>query len=152
MDLVIVDLYPFEETVASTSDETAIIEKIDIGGPSMIRAAAKKKLTVTSDANRPFFSWSSNQALMQAIKTYSSVICRKLISSPRVDEKLNRSKNTIALFMNRIIPDKRVPTPRATSGKANTQQSNISPARIRLDTGTAMKLVSRKRLGNWPNW
>jgi phosphoribosylaminoimidazolecarboxamide formyltransferase/IMP cyclohydrolase len=41
LDLVIVDLYPFEETVASTSDEKQIIEKIDIGGPSMIRAAAK---------------------------------------------------------------------------------------------------------------
>ena len=41
IDLVIVDLYPFEETVASTSEEKAIIEKIDIGGPSMIRAAAK---------------------------------------------------------------------------------------------------------------
>ena len=41
IDLVIVDLYPFEETVASTQDEKAIIEKIDIGGPSMIRAAAK---------------------------------------------------------------------------------------------------------------
>ncbi len=41
IDLVIVDLYPFEETVASTNDEKLIIEKIDIGGPSMIRAAAK---------------------------------------------------------------------------------------------------------------
>lgn len=41
IDLVIVDLYPFEETVANTSEESAIIEKIDIGGPSMIRAAAK---------------------------------------------------------------------------------------------------------------
>ena len=41
MDLVIVDLYPFEETVKSTNDENLIIEKIDIGGPSMIRAAAK---------------------------------------------------------------------------------------------------------------
>jgi phosphoribosylaminoimidazolecarboxamide formyltransferase / IMP cyclohydrolase len=40
-DLVIVDLYPFEETVASTNEEKLIIEKIDIGGPSMIRAAAK---------------------------------------------------------------------------------------------------------------
>lgn len=40
-DLVIVDLYPFEETVAHTSEEKQIIEKIDIGGPSMIRAAAK---------------------------------------------------------------------------------------------------------------
>jgi phosphoribosylaminoimidazolecarboxamide formyltransferase/IMP cyclohydrolase len=41
IDLVIVDLYPFEETLASTTDEKLIIEKIDIGGPSMIRAAAK---------------------------------------------------------------------------------------------------------------
>jgi phosphoribosylaminoimidazolecarboxamide formyltransferase/IMP cyclohydrolase len=41
IDLVIVDLYPFEETVKSTTDEHLIIEKIDIGGPSMIRAAAK---------------------------------------------------------------------------------------------------------------
>ena len=41
IDLVIVDLYPFEETVASTTDEKTIIEKIDIGGPSMIRGAAK---------------------------------------------------------------------------------------------------------------
>ncbi|MEN9859285.1 MAG: bifunctional phosphoribosylaminoimidazolecarboxamide formyltransferase/IMP cyclohydrolase PurH [Bacteroidota bacterium] len=47
LDLVIVDLYPFEETVASTSDEKAIIEKIDIGGPSMIRAAAKNFKDVT---------------------------------------------------------------------------------------------------------
>ncbi|HEY0750054.1 MAG TPA: bifunctional phosphoribosylaminoimidazolecarboxamide formyltransferase/IMP cyclohydrolase PurH, partial [Chitinophagaceae bacterium] len=41
LDLVIVDLYPFQETVAQTSDEKQIIEKIDIGGPSMIRGAAK---------------------------------------------------------------------------------------------------------------
>ncbi len=41
IDLVIVDLYPFEETVKSTSDEEEIIEKIDIGGISLIRAAAK---------------------------------------------------------------------------------------------------------------
>ncbi|MBN8719160.1 MAG: bifunctional phosphoribosylaminoimidazolecarboxamide formyltransferase/IMP cyclohydrolase [Sediminibacterium magnilacihabitans] len=41
IDLVIVDLYPFEETLRNTSEEKAIIEKIDIGGPSMIRAAAK---------------------------------------------------------------------------------------------------------------
>lgn len=41
IDLVIVDLYPFEETVAKTQDEGEIIEKIDIGGISLIRAAAK---------------------------------------------------------------------------------------------------------------
>jgi phosphoribosylaminoimidazolecarboxamide formyltransferase/IMP cyclohydrolase len=41
IDLVIVDLYPFEETVKSNADEDSIIEKIDIGGISLIRAAAK---------------------------------------------------------------------------------------------------------------
>jgi len=41
IDLVIVDLYPFEETLKTTDEEKLIIEKIDIGGPSMIRAAAK---------------------------------------------------------------------------------------------------------------
>ena len=41
IDLVIVDLYPFEETLRNTDDESEIIEKIDIGGISLIRAAAK---------------------------------------------------------------------------------------------------------------
>jgi phosphoribosylaminoimidazolecarboxamide formyltransferase/IMP cyclohydrolase len=41
IDCAIVDLYPFEKTVASTTDESEIIEKIDIGGVSLIRAAAK---------------------------------------------------------------------------------------------------------------
>jgi phosphoribosylaminoimidazolecarboxamide formyltransferase / IMP cyclohydrolase len=52
IDLVIVDLYPFEETVASTDDEKKIIEKIDIGGPSMIRAAAKNFKHVAVVANK----------------------------------------------------------------------------------------------------
>lgn len=41
IDLVIVDLYPFSETVASGASQADIIEKIDIGGVSLIRAAAK---------------------------------------------------------------------------------------------------------------
>ncbi len=52
IDLVIVDLYPFEETVASTDDEQKIIEKIDIGGPSMIRGAAKNFKDVTVIASK----------------------------------------------------------------------------------------------------
>jgi phosphoribosylaminoimidazolecarboxamide formyltransferase/IMP cyclohydrolase len=52
IDLVIVDLYPFEETVANTSEEAAIIEKIDIGGPSMIRAAAKNHADVVVVADK----------------------------------------------------------------------------------------------------
>ena len=41
LDCVVVDLYPFEDTRAQSEDESAIIEKIDIGGISLIRAAAK---------------------------------------------------------------------------------------------------------------
>jgi phosphoribosylaminoimidazolecarboxamide formyltransferase/IMP cyclohydrolase len=52
IDMVVVDLYPFEETVASTTDEKAIIEKIDIGGPSMIRAAAKNHADLLVVASR----------------------------------------------------------------------------------------------------
>ena len=52
IDLVIVDLYPFAETVRATTDETTIIEKIDIGGPSMIRAAAKNHKDVLVVASK----------------------------------------------------------------------------------------------------
>ncbi|MEB2781389.1 bifunctional phosphoribosylaminoimidazolecarboxamide formyltransferase/IMP cyclohydrolase [Algoriphagus sp. C2-6-M1] len=52
IDLVIVDLYPFEETVASGAPEADIIEKIDIGGISLIRAAAKNFKDVTIIASK----------------------------------------------------------------------------------------------------
>jgi len=52
IDLVIVDLYPFEETVASGASEAEIIEKIDIGGISLIRAAAKNFKDVTIIASK----------------------------------------------------------------------------------------------------
>ena len=45
-DLVIVNLYPFRETVASGASEDDVIEKIDIGGPAMVRAAAKNFASV----------------------------------------------------------------------------------------------------------
>jgi phosphoribosylaminoimidazolecarboxamide formyltransferase / IMP cyclohydrolase len=57
IDLVIVDLYPFEKTVAQNQDEAEIIEKIDIGGISLIRAAAKNfkdVLIIPSQADYPF--------------------------------------------------------------------------------------------------
>lgn len=52
IDLVIVDLYPFEETVASGASEADIIEKIDIGGISLIRAAAKNFADVAIVASK----------------------------------------------------------------------------------------------------
>ena len=56
IDLVIVDLYPFEDTVASSNVEQDIIEKIDIGGISLIRAAAKNFKDVVVCASRNDYS------------------------------------------------------------------------------------------------
>ena len=47
IDLVVVNLYPFESTVASGADFETCIENIDIGGPALIRAAAKNHASVT---------------------------------------------------------------------------------------------------------
>lgn len=52
IDLVIVDLYPFEQTVQTEDDEDEIIEKIDIGGISLIRAAAKNHRDVLVVSSR----------------------------------------------------------------------------------------------------
>src|SRR6056297_2630157 len=52
IDLLVVNLYPFEETVAKGADYATCIENIDIGGPALIRAAAKNHdfVTVVTDA------------------------------------------------------------------------------------------------------
>ncbi len=68
VDLVIVDLYPFEETVATTTDEAAIIEKIDIGGPSMIRAAAKNHAHVAVVAHKQHYA-----ALLYLLQTQKGI-------------------------------------------------------------------------------
>lgn len=52
IDMVVVDLYPFEETVASGATDAEIIEKIDIGGVSLIRAAAKNHADVLIVSDR----------------------------------------------------------------------------------------------------
>jgi phosphoribosylaminoimidazolecarboxamide formyltransferase/IMP cyclohydrolase len=60
IDLVIVDLYPFEDTVASGAGEQDIIEKIDIGGISLIRAAAKNYKDVLIVSSRDQYDYTLN--------------------------------------------------------------------------------------------
>ncbi|HRH03608.1 MAG TPA: bifunctional phosphoribosylaminoimidazolecarboxamide formyltransferase/IMP cyclohydrolase [Bacteroidia bacterium] len=69
LDLVIVDLYPFEETLASGASPAEIIEKIDIGGVSLIRAAAKNftDVVIISSKNQyPFLA-----SLLESKKGFS---------------------------------------------------------------------------------
>ena len=68
-DLVIVDLYPFEETVASGASDQDIIEKIDIGGISLIRAGAKNWADVLIVSSRHQYG-----ALMQILESGSGVV------------------------------------------------------------------------------
>lgn len=68
-DLVIVDLYPFEETVASGASDQEIIEKIDIGGISLIRAGAKNWADVLIVSSRAQY-----QTLIQLLDTGSGLV------------------------------------------------------------------------------
>ena len=54
IDLVIVNFYPIEKTLSLTANHTKIIENIDIGGPTLVRAAAKnyKDVTIITDINQ----------------------------------------------------------------------------------------------------
>ena len=83
IDLVIVDLYPFEETVKSTTDEKLIIEKIDIGGPSMIRAAAKNHADVMVVASKKEYPLLEKLLLEQVGET--SIEQRRLLAAKAFD-------------------------------------------------------------------
>lgn len=75
IDLVIVDLYPFEQTVASGASEQDIIEKIDIGGISLIRAAAKnyKDVVIVASQNQ----YSTLDTVLEEGKGITSIETRK---------------------------------------------------------------------------
>ena len=75
IDLVIVDLYPFEQTVASGASEEDIIEKIDIGGISLIRAAAKNFNDVVIVASRQHYP--ALDALLDSKQGYIILADRK---------------------------------------------------------------------------
>jgi len=79
IDLVIVDLYPFEETLRSSLSEEEIIEKIDIGGISLIRAAAKNynDVLVVSDKEQ----YADILSLLNEKKGHTSVSDRRLYAA-----------------------------------------------------------------------
>lgn len=79
IDLVIVDLYPFEETVASGASEADIIEKIDIGGISLIRAAAKNFNDVLIVASKSEYGFLYE--LLKSKQGFSDVNDRKYLAT-----------------------------------------------------------------------
>ena len=79
IDLVIVDLYPFEETVKSADEEEAIIEKVDIGGISLIRAAAKNYKDVLVVSGRE--QYTDLLELLEEKKGQTSISDRRLFAA-----------------------------------------------------------------------
>lgn len=78
IDLVIVDLYPFEETVAKGGTEDEIIEKIDIGGIALIRGAAKNFNDVLIVSSRD--QYKDLQDLLQSKSGFTDLADRKLFA------------------------------------------------------------------------
>jgi phosphoribosylaminoimidazolecarboxamide formyltransferase/IMP cyclohydrolase len=82
IDLVIVDLYAFEQTVASTTNEQEIIEKIDIGGISLIRAAAKNYKDVLIIPS--FDQYDALISLLKEKNGHSTIEDRKYFATQRI--------------------------------------------------------------------
>ncbi len=113
IDLVVVDLYPFEETLANTHDEATIIEKIDIGGISLIRAAAKNFKDVLIVSSRSQYTHLLN--LLNTNKGASTLSDRKHLAaaafntSSHYDTAIFNYFNTtekLNVFKQSIVPSK----------------------------------------------
>ena len=79
IDLIVVNFYPFQKIVTSTKDPKQIIENIDIGGPTMVRAAAKNFKNVTIITNRN--DYKSLIEELDSLKGKTSLKFRELMSS-----------------------------------------------------------------------
>src|SRR6056300_629552 len=92
IDLVIVNFYPFEETLKNTKNHQKIIESIDVGGPTMVRSAAKnyKDVTVITSSNQ-------YEELIQELKS------NKGSTSLEFREKLSRIAFTETAYYDSII-------------------------------------------------
>ncbi len=99
IDLVIVDLYPFEETVANTREEKLIIEKIDIGGPSMIRAAAKNFADVVVIAAKKDYAMLENMLKEQSGET---TIEQRKIFAIKAFDVCTHYDNAISSYFNSL--------------------------------------------------
>jgi phosphoribosylaminoimidazolecarboxamide formyltransferase / IMP cyclohydrolase len=99
IDLVIVDLYPFEETVASTAEEKLIIEKVDIGGPSMIRGAAKNFSDVLVVAAKK--EYAALEQLLQTQKGETTIEQRRAFAA-KAFETVAHYDVAIAKYFNQI--------------------------------------------------
>jgi phosphoribosylaminoimidazolecarboxamide formyltransferase / IMP cyclohydrolase len=102
IDLVIVDLYPFEETVAAKAKDDEIIEKIDIGGISLIRAAAKNYNDVLIVSSRE--QYPSLQEILHAKNGETSLEERKHFAASAFDISSHYDASIYHYFQSGFAP------------------------------------------------
>ncbi|WP_297335709.1 bifunctional phosphoribosylaminoimidazolecarboxamide formyltransferase/IMP cyclohydrolase [Algoriphagus sp.] len=121
IDLVIVDLYPFEETVASGASEADIIEKIDIGGISLIRAAAKnfKDVTIIASKNQ----YAELEAKLEAQDGGTSLEDRRYFAAQAFQVSSHYDTHIFNYF-NQI---EAIPTLKVSESKAKTLRYGENP-------------------------
>lgn len=121
MDLVIVDLYPFEETVASGADEAAIIEKIDIGGIALIRAGAKNFNDVVMVSSREYYQ--DLQDILDNQGGETTLAERKLFAT----RAFATSSHYDSAIFNWMNGDQEVPAFRVSSAPGRTLRYGENP-------------------------
>ncbi len=121
IDLVIVDLYPFEETVASGAGEEDIIEKIDIGGIALIRGAAKNFQNVVIVSSRNYYS--DLLDLLNEKDGTTSLADRKLFAAKAFDTS-SHYDSAIFSYMNR---EGEVPSLKVSAGNGKVLRYGENP-------------------------
>ena len=101
IDLVIVDLYPFRETVEAGGSEQEIIEKIDIGGPTMLRAAAKNFNDVTVIVDPADYE----QVLSDIRETGNTTLKTRFRLAVKVFQLTSTYDTTIARWLEKVDVD-----------------------------------------------
>lgn len=121
IDLVIVDLYPFEETVASGASDEAVIEKIDIGGIALIRGAAKNFKDVVIVSSRDYYG--DLQRILDESHGETSLSQRKLFAA----RAFETSSHYDSAIFNHINADQGVDAFKLSSSPAKTLRYGENP-------------------------
>jgi len=121
IDLVIVDLYPFEKTAESTTNEAEIIEKIDIGGISLIRAAAKnfKDVVIIPSAEE----YADLMLLLNDKQGYTVLSDRKLLAA----KAFNVSSHYDTQIFNYFNKEAEIPVFKQSILKSNSLRYGENP-------------------------
>ena len=121
IDLVIVDLYPFEETVAKGGSEEEIIEKIDIGGIALIRGAAKNFKDVMIVSSRKYYD--DLQSILDEKNGETSLTDRKLFAA----RAFEISSHYDSAIFNHVNSDQSVDAFKLSSSPARTLRYGENP-------------------------